>query len=53
MFDERGQLVKDATQLKAGEELSARLARGRVRARVTVADSGAPESGELDLGALH
>jgi exodeoxyribonuclease VII large subunit len=53
VFDERGQLVKDATQLKAGEELSARLARGRVRARVTVADSGAPESGELDLGALH
>jgi exodeoxyribonuclease VII large subunit len=35
VFDAHGQLVKDAAQLKAGDELSARLAKGRVRANVT------------------
>jgi exodeoxyribonuclease VII large subunit len=35
VFDAQGQLVKDAARLAAGDELSARLARGRVRARVT------------------
>ncbi len=35
VFDGNGQLVKDAARLAPGDELSARLARGRVRARVT------------------
>ena len=35
VFDEKGQLVRDAAQLAPGDELAARLARGRVRARVT------------------
>jgi exodeoxyribonuclease VII large subunit len=35
VFDSNGQLVKDAAQLTRGDELTARLARGRVRARVT------------------
>ncbi len=35
VFDAKGRLVKDASRLKAGDEVSARLARGRVRARVT------------------
>ncbi|MGD0415308.1 MAG: exodeoxyribonuclease VII large subunit [Terriglobales bacterium] len=35
VFDAKGRLVKDAARLKAGDEVSARLARGRVRARVT------------------
>jgi exodeoxyribonuclease VII large subunit len=35
VFDSNGQLVKDAAQLTRGDELSACLARGRVRARVT------------------
>ncbi len=35
VFDANGQLVKDAGRLTAGEEVSARLARGRVQARVT------------------
>ena len=35
VFDANGQLVKDAAQLETGDELSARLARGQVRARVT------------------
>ena len=39
VFDAKGQLVKDAARLKAGDELSARLARGRVRARVTASES--------------
>ncbi len=40
VFDAKGQLVKDAARLKAGDELSARLARGRVRARVTSTERG-------------
>jgi exodeoxyribonuclease VII large subunit len=35
VFDANGQLLKDAARLKAGDDLSARLARGQVRARVT------------------
>ncbi len=35
VFDANGQLVKDAARLETGEEISARLARGRVRAKVT------------------
>jgi exodeoxyribonuclease VII large subunit len=39
VFDAKGRLVKDAARLKAGDELLARLARGRVRARVTGTES--------------
>jgi exodeoxyribonuclease VII large subunit len=46
VFDAKGRLVKDAARLKAGDELSARLARGRVRARVTATERSDPESGE-------
>ena len=46
VFDGKGRLVKDAARLKAGDELSARLARGRVRARVTASERSEPESGE-------
>jgi exodeoxyribonuclease VII large subunit len=35
VFDTSGQLVKDAARLKPGDDVSARLARGQVRARVT------------------
>jgi exodeoxyribonuclease VII large subunit len=35
VFDAAGKLVKDANELSIGEEISARLARGEVRARVT------------------
>jgi len=34
VFDQSGQLVKDAGQVKVGEEISARLARGEIRATV-------------------
>ncbi|HEX9112236.1 MAG TPA: exodeoxyribonuclease VII large subunit [Terriglobales bacterium] len=47
VFDANGQLVKDAAGLRAGDEVSARLARGRVRARVSGIE---PESGS---GALE
>jgi exodeoxyribonuclease VII large subunit len=40
VFDGKGQLVKDAARLGPGDELSARLARGRVRARVTDSEPG-------------
>jgi exodeoxyribonuclease VII large subunit len=46
VFDAKGRLVKDAARFKAGDELSARLARGRVRARVTATERSEPESGE-------
>jgi len=42
VFDAKGQLVKDAARLRMGDEVSARLARGRVRARVSGTE---PESG--------
>jgi len=44
VFDAKGELVKDAARLKAGDEVSARLARGRVRARVTATERGETES---------
>jgi exodeoxyribonuclease VII large subunit len=34
VFDETGQLVKDAAQVKAGDEIRARVARGEIRANV-------------------
>jgi exodeoxyribonuclease VII large subunit len=46
VFDAKGRLVKDAARFKAGDELSARLARGRVRARVTATERSEPDSGE-------
>ncbi len=42
VFDAKGQLVKDAGRLETGDEISARLARGRIRARVTASE---PEPG--------
>jgi len=47
VFDSKGRLVKDAARLKSGDKLSARLALGRVRARVTATERSEPESGEL------
>ncbi|HUB01176.1 MAG TPA: exodeoxyribonuclease VII large subunit [Terriglobales bacterium] len=35
VFDAKGELVRDASQLAVGDDLSARLARGRIQARVT------------------
>jgi exodeoxyribonuclease VII large subunit len=46
VFDAKGRLVKDAAGLHAGDDLSARLARGRVRARVIATEPSAPESGK-------
>jgi exodeoxyribonuclease VII large subunit len=46
VFDAKGQLVKDAAGLKAGDGMSARLARGRVRARVTATERSETESDE-------
>jgi exodeoxyribonuclease VII large subunit len=40
IFDTKGKLVKDAARLSAGNEISARLARGRIRAQVTGSDGG-------------
>lgn len=47
LFDAQGALVKDAARLKAGDEVSARLARGRVRARVTASEGDETVSGDL------
>ena len=47
VFDANGQLVKDAAQLDIDGEVSARLARGRVRARVTATELGDSGSGNL------
>ena len=44
VFDAKGELVKDAARLKAGDEVSARLARGRVRARVTATERSETKS---------
>ena len=49
VFDAKGELVKDAARLKAGDEVSARLARGRLRARVTATERNESESGEAAL----
>ena len=43
VFDANGQLVKDAERLKPGDDISARLARGQVRARVNSVEA-TPES---------
>jgi exodeoxyribonuclease VII large subunit len=40
VFDASGHLVKDSSQLAVGDELSARLARGQVRARVLKTEPG-------------
>lgn len=40
VFDGKGQLVKDAASLAPGDDLSARLARGKVCARVTASEPG-------------
>ncbi len=47
VFDAGGTLIKDSSQLAAGDPISARLARGRVRARVTSSEDEptTPESG--------
>jgi exodeoxyribonuclease VII large subunit len=42
VFDAKGHLVKDAARLKAGDQLSARLARGRVRVRVIATERSEP-----------
>jgi exodeoxyribonuclease VII large subunit len=42
VFDSQGKLLKDAGEVRKGEEISARLARGRVRALVTASEP--PES---------
>jgi exodeoxyribonuclease VII large subunit len=34
VFDSSGQLIKDAGQVRAGDEISARVARGEIRAVV-------------------
>jgi exodeoxyribonuclease VII large subunit len=47
VFDAKGRLVKDASRFKPGDELSARLARGRVRARVTATERNEPDPDEL------
>jgi exodeoxyribonuclease VII large subunit len=49
VFDAQGRLVKDAAHFAAGDELSALLARGRIRARVTAAGSVETESGKPAL----
>lgn len=46
VFDAKGQLLKDAARIKTGEEVSARLARGRIHARVTGIHSSDTEAGE-------
>jgi exodeoxyribonuclease VII large subunit len=43
VFDAKGQLVKDAARLQPGDDVSARLARGSIQARVNSVEA-APES---------
>jgi exodeoxyribonuclease VII large subunit len=38
VFDGEGKLVKDSAAVSAGDEISARLARGQIQARVTKKD---------------
>jgi exodeoxyribonuclease VII large subunit len=45
IFDASGTLVKEASQVAKGDPISARLARGRLQARVTSTDPAAPDSG--------
>jgi exodeoxyribonuclease VII large subunit len=53
MFDAEGQLLTDPTRVKAGDDLSARVARGRIRARVTATEPDGPEFSESESGELH
>jgi exodeoxyribonuclease VII large subunit len=45
VFDARGQLVKDAARVTPGDDVSARLARGSVRARVSSVEPAAESEG--------
>ena len=47
VFDAEGQLLTDASRVKPGDDLSVRVARGRIRARVTSAEPEARKAGEL------
>ena len=49
VFDAAGSLLNDASRVHAGDEISARLARGRVRARVTASDPAEPKQGAAAL----
>ena len=49
VFDAAGSLLNDASQVHAGDEISARLARGRIRARVTASDPAEPKQGAAAL----
>jgi exonuclease VII large subunit len=37
VFDAGGKLIKDAAQVKSGEEIAAKVAKGEIRARVSEA----------------
>ena len=50
VFDAQGALVRDAKRISVGDEVSARLARGRIRARVSATEPAASES---DAAALE
>jgi len=45
VFDASGKLLKDASKVKAGDEISARLAKGTVEARVKKGRVSNPELG--------
>ncbi|HYK50780.1 MAG TPA: exodeoxyribonuclease VII large subunit, partial [Terriglobales bacterium] len=45
VFDANGELVKDAGRLQSGDDISARLARGRLRARVNSVEEPAESGG--------
>jgi exodeoxyribonuclease VII large subunit len=44
VFDASGRLLRDATEVEIGDDVSARLARGRIQARVTSSANGEAES---------
>jgi exodeoxyribonuclease VII large subunit len=44
VFDAKGSLLKDAERVNLGDEVSARLARGRISARVSATEPAASES---------
>ena len=46
VFDSAGQLIKDAAQVQVGEEISAKVARGEIRAEVKSPKLKARETGE-------
>ena len=52
MFDAKGRLVKDAARLNAGDDLSARLDRGQVRARVTATNTDGSGTAQSDQTAV-